>query len=259
MIRTVPLVTDRLVLRRFVRDDAVKAYDNWMSDPEVTHFLTWNPHRSPRESLDTIDSWISEYQYGSMDWCITSRDSGEPIGSITAVRDHPNEGWCELGYCLGTDHWDRGYMTEALKAVVSYILIDVGYLFVQARHETENEASGRVLEKAGFSDCGKRILSNPKTGRPTEYKIMRRYRRSHQTDELELGHVVRTVLYVLMHHDEAEHLSRVPATDDGGILGYRSPAQLFGCKCGILAFDTVGIRIQRIEMLLRLEEGLDVG
>lgn len=178
MIRTVPIVTERLVLRRFVPDDAEKAYENWMSDRDVTHFLTWDAHGCPEESRAVIGSWIAEYPYGSMDWCITLRGTGEPIGSITAVRDHPDSGWCEMGYCLGADHWDRGYMTEALRAVVSYILVDVGYSFIQARHETENEASGRILKKVGFRDMGVTVLENPKTGKPTEYRIMRRYHRS---------------------------------------------------------------------------------
>ena len=34
------LETDRLVLRRFVIEDAMDMYQNWASDPEVTRFLT---------------------------------------------------------------------------------------------------------------------------------------------------------------------------------------------------------------------------
>ena len=36
--------TDRLILRRFTVEDAPAMYSNWASDPEVTRFLTWQPH-----------------------------------------------------------------------------------------------------------------------------------------------------------------------------------------------------------------------
>lgn len=45
------LETDRLVLRRFVPEDAADMYRNWASDPEVTKFLTWPPHSSVEVSL----------------------------------------------------------------------------------------------------------------------------------------------------------------------------------------------------------------
>lgn len=179
MIRTGPILTERLLLRRFFVEDAVAAYETWMSDSEVTHFLTWNAHGSSDESRKTIGMWTKEYDIGSLDWCITLRSTGEPIGSITAVRDHPDQGWCELGYCIGQDYWDKGYMTEAVRAVTEYIFINFGYNFIQARHETENEASGRVLEKSNFVETEKRVMHNPKTGLPTEYRIMRRYCPNH--------------------------------------------------------------------------------
>ena len=160
-------------LRRFEPSDAERCFREWMSDPEVTHFATWNPHKSVEETRSVIGSWISEYDNGSMDWCITLRQTGEPIGSITAVRDHPGEGWCEIGYCLGQRHWDKGYMTEALTAVSRYIFDMAGYGFIQARYDTENEASGRVLEKCNYRDIGTRDLPDPKTGRIRTYRFMR--------------------------------------------------------------------------------------
>lgn len=114
-VRTLRLKTERLELRRFEVSDAGACFRNWMSDPEVAHFTTWRPHAGLDETRSVIAGWVAEYPSGSMDWCITL--DGEPIGSITAVRDHPDQGWCEIGYCLSQRFWDRGYMTEALTAV----------------------------------------------------------------------------------------------------------------------------------------------
>ena len=172
LMRTRPIVTERLLLRPFVLDDVLPAHRNWMSDDDVAHFTTWEVHRDLERTRRVISTWISEYPRGSLDWCIVDRSNGVPIGSITAVRDHPDKGWCEMGYCLSQDYWDMGIMTEALRAVVRYILENIGYDWIQARHEVENEASGRVMEKSGFRYAGTYDLYNPKTGRTVPYRFM---------------------------------------------------------------------------------------
>ncbi len=173
MIRTLRLETDRLVLRRFEGADAEACFRNWMSDPEVTRFATWRPHRDIEETRSTLSTWISEYASGTMDWCITLKSTGEPIGSITAVRDHPSQRYCEIGYCLSQRFWDMGMMTEALRAVTRYILDITDYIFIQARYDTENEASGRVLEKCNYREACTRELPDPKTGMQRTYRFMR--------------------------------------------------------------------------------------
>ena len=170
---TARLLTERLQLRRFREDDAEAAFRNWMSDPEVTRFLSWETHPDQEVSRRTIAGWVSEYASGTMDWCITLRGSDEPIGSITVVREHPEKGYCEIGYCLSQRHWDRGYMTEALRAVVNYVFDTTDYEWIQARHDTENEASGRCLEKSNFRETGILELPDPKTGRMRTYRFMR--------------------------------------------------------------------------------------
>ena len=39
------LETERLLLRRFTVDDAPQMFRNYASDPEVTKYLTWAPHK----------------------------------------------------------------------------------------------------------------------------------------------------------------------------------------------------------------------
>lgn len=144
-----------------------------MSDPEVFRFLPSRVHPDPEHTLAIIRTWINEYRAGSMDWCITLRGSREPIGSITAVQDFPERRYCEIGYCLSQRYWDQGYMTEAVRAVTRYIFDTTDYLWIQARYDTENEASGRCLEKSNYSCMGEMELPDPKTGRPRTYRFMR--------------------------------------------------------------------------------------
>lgn len=48
--------TDRLILRRFVSEDAAAMYKNWASDPQVTEFLMWQAHPNREVSQSVGES-----------------------------------------------------------------------------------------------------------------------------------------------------------------------------------------------------------
>ena len=39
------LTTERLLLRPLTAADAIAMFENWASDPQVTRFLRWEPHK----------------------------------------------------------------------------------------------------------------------------------------------------------------------------------------------------------------------
>ena len=58
---TQELETDRLLLRRLLPEDADMMYQNWASDPDVTRFLRWEPHRNELETLALLAAWATLY------------------------------------------------------------------------------------------------------------------------------------------------------------------------------------------------------
>lgn len=80
------------------------------------------------------------------------REGGELIGEIGLTQDslRYDVGSIELNYYLGEGHSRCGYMTEALAAVLRYLLTDGGYTLVTARSFAPNLASRRLLEGLGF-------------------------------------------------------------------------------------------------------------
>ena len=62
----------------------------------------------------------------------------------------PENERAELGYWIGKPYWNRGYATEAAKAVVAYSFEVLKLNRIYAYHFTRNPASGRVLEKIGM-------------------------------------------------------------------------------------------------------------
>ena len=148
---TQTIETDRLILRKAVRDDAEPMFRNWASNPEVTKYLTWPAHSSIAVSEMVIGGWVQEYEKDSYyQWMIELKEIREPIGSISVVRlnDHVEE--AEIGYCIGRHWWHRGITTEALAAVIEYLFTEAGMNRVAARHDPNNPHSGMVMRKCGM-------------------------------------------------------------------------------------------------------------
>ena len=77
--------------------------------------------------------------------------AGEVVGSAGFVG-RPNErGEVELGYGILGGHRNRGYATEAARALVAWALAQPNVQQVVARSELSNDASNRVLEKLGLT------------------------------------------------------------------------------------------------------------
>ncbi len=148
---TKTLETKELLLRPFRRGDEEAIFTGWASDPMVTQFLRWTPHAGIHVTRSILDGWVKGYQRPDQYlWGITLRENGRLIGSIGAHTVSEYDASCEVGYCLAREYWSKGYMSQALRAVIQYLLCDVGYNRVEAYHSVNNPASGRVMEKSGM-------------------------------------------------------------------------------------------------------------
>ena len=149
---TVTIETIRLLLRKFKIQDAEQMFYNWASDPEVCKYLSWGPHRDVKITKARLNHIIERYQLdNTYYWGICHKRSNELIGSISVEISNERRKTCEIGYCLSKAYWNQGLMTEALRAVIHFLLYEVGYTTVQAKHDVINVASGRVMTKAGMT------------------------------------------------------------------------------------------------------------
>lgn len=151
-IGTETIETRRLILRRFRMEDAQAMFDNWASDPEVTRYLTWPTHGSPEITAMVMREWVEGYASDEQyKWAMTLKGGDDrPIGDISVIRMDPRVDAAEIGYCMGKAWWGQGLMSEALRAVIDYMMGRVGTNRVCARHDVRNIGSGRVMEKSGM-------------------------------------------------------------------------------------------------------------
>ena len=148
---TQTIETPRLILRRAIREDTDPMFRNWASDPEVTKFLTWPPHANIGVTQTVLECWLAEYEKADYyQWMIVLREIGEPIGSISVVRQNDAVEEAEIGYCIGSQWWHKGVMSEALSAVIEYLFTEGGMNRIAARHDPNNPHSGGVMRKCGM-------------------------------------------------------------------------------------------------------------
>jgi ribosomal-protein-alanine N-acetyltransferase len=145
------LRTKRLELRAAAPDDG-SFYHALVSIAEVTRFSDF-PEAATRVQTDRILAWMQKLLGSGRGcaWIIEERATGSPVGAIRINRIHKGWRWGEIGYESHPVFWGRGLMTEAVRAVV---VCGHGY-FKLNRMEAwtlpGNNASDRVLLKAGFA------------------------------------------------------------------------------------------------------------
>ena len=112
----VVLETDRLLLRRFARDD-VKRIVELDSDPEVTFHITGG---IPQANAEVLEQWLADYErwpgYGF--FAAIEKATGEFIGWFHLRPEGDEEDVPELGYRLRRSAWGQGYATEGSSALV---------------------------------------------------------------------------------------------------------------------------------------------
>ena len=82
---------------------------------------------------------------------IEEKASGRAIGDIGIGNAVKGEGTVKVGYSLHPDGQGKGYMTEALRTLLPALIEPLGVHTFVADIDARNPASGRVLERLGFT------------------------------------------------------------------------------------------------------------
>lgn len=144
------LQTSRLVLRPFTLHDA-PAVQALAGAREIADTTLHIPHPYPEGAAERwIGSHGAAWQAGTgAAYAITDTASGTLIGAI-GLSFVPEHACAELGYWVAVPYWNRGYCTEAGRALLALAFDVLRLERVQARHFTRNPASGRVMRKLGM-------------------------------------------------------------------------------------------------------------
>jgi [ribosomal protein S5]-alanine N-acetyltransferase len=144
--------TARLRLRGARESDAEAIFAAYGQDHDVTMYLAWRPSGRIEETREHLRLTVKACEEGrALQWVILRNEDERLLGMIGGRIDGHK---VELGYVLAKAYWNKGYMTEAVRAVVEWTLAQPEIFRVWAVCDVENPASARVMEKAAMKREG---------------------------------------------------------------------------------------------------------
>ena len=144
------LETKRLLLRPMRLSDAKDLFD-YASDPQVSRHVLWETHQSIAQSRAMLRGALWQYRRGMpSSFAIALKESGRMIGTIGFMWVNTDHLSAEVGYSLSRAYWNQGLMTEALRRIIEYGFEELKLNRIEAQHETDNPASGRVMAHVGM-------------------------------------------------------------------------------------------------------------
>jgi ribosomal-protein-alanine N-acetyltransferase len=162
--------TDRLLLKNISSDDREFIFSQF-SDDEVNKFLfDAQPLIDIHGADEIIDFYIQPEPRWQHRWILVKKEDGTKIGTCGFHCWNINCGTCDVGYDLKSAYWSKGYMSEAMKAIISFPYNEMKIKRINACISTDNHRSISLAERLGFNFNGQ-IKNELFRGKEYEHKI----------------------------------------------------------------------------------------
>lgn len=145
------LMTQNLILRPFTINDVRRIYQLSQEDG-LKQWIPDQVYKDENEAKDVIEYLMSQYQSpdphkSPLVVAVVQKSTDEVIGHVGLS---PKDDLVEIGYAIEEGYFGRGYATEAVKVMSDWAKKTLGLKTILGIVASENGASGKVLEKAGF-------------------------------------------------------------------------------------------------------------
>lgn len=148
------LETERLILRELTQEDAERVF-KCFSNEKVTRYYGQEPFKEIQQAENLVTLFLKNFaEKRGIRWGIERKETKGIIGTIGFNAWSPVHRRAEIGYEIHPDYWRKGYTQEALTEIVSYGFEHMGLTRIGAVVYLENEASNKLLSKAGFQKEG---------------------------------------------------------------------------------------------------------
>ncbi len=153
------LKTERLTLRPFRLEDASTACQLFGTDEDMYRYSGWNPYATVEDAERFIRTTMEDDDPHAR--CFAIEYAGRIVGNIGAYNYEKDKNRIEVGFSTAKTYWGMGFATEALKAVLRFLMESENVSAVIAWCAKDNVASKRVMEKAGmvFESVEKAVLT----------------------------------------------------------------------------------------------------
>ena len=144
------LETDRLLLKNISPDDRDFIYRQFSND-EINRYLF---DAEPLVDINGADEIIGFYMQPEPRlrhrWILVKKIDGVKMGTCGFHCWDKSIGCCDVGYDLFPDFWGKGYMSEAMRAILAFAGNDMKIRQINACVYVDNIKSIQLVEKLGF-------------------------------------------------------------------------------------------------------------
>lgn len=146
---SLPILTDRLILRRFAYDDSGDIL-GFVSHQSVYKVVTEIQATAAgvKKYIDMQNSYEPFEKNKCFDLAIERKEDHKVIGLLTLICKEHMQG--QIGWALGIGYRGKGYATEAAGALISYGFDVLELHRIYAETTDKNVASWRVMERLGM-------------------------------------------------------------------------------------------------------------
>lgn len=144
--------TERLGLRFLSKDD-VDDVLIYQSDPDSVRYIPWEVRNRDDvlEALGRAETYLGlDSDTHSLLLAIVLKETGQVIGQLNTSMVDAKNFTANIGYALNKEFRGKGFVNEALVALVAHIFTNHNVMRVIADIDIRNLDSIKVIEKLGF-------------------------------------------------------------------------------------------------------------
>lgn len=174
--------TERLILREFTLNDV----EELNSICSQSYILKWMPDwkRTVEERKEWI-SWVrNNYlketkNVARIMLAVTLKSNKQLIGMVGIGNKEEVNNEIEIAYFISENYSNKGYISEASKAMTEWAFTNLKLDYLIAIVETDNIPSQRVVEKCGFTKMSIKMILNSGDTEEKPFYYYRIYNRIH--------------------------------------------------------------------------------
>ena len=146
------LETERLILNRPTENDLGDLILHLNSDNVFSENTLNIPFPYQNENAEF---WIHELvnkgfeEKKNFTFAIREKENPKLIGAIGIHLDKLHLK-AEIGYWIGKEFWNKGFVTEAVREIIRFGFQDLGLNKIYATHFPHNPASGKIMQNCGM-------------------------------------------------------------------------------------------------------------
>jgi len=151
------LATERLLLSCISAADREFIFSQFSDDAVNRYLFDAEPLVDIRGADEIIAHYLRPEPRQQHRWILVKKDDGQKLGTCGFHFWDAGSRTCEVGYDLKAAHWGKGYMSEAMRAILAFARDEMQVRQINACIYPDNRRSVALAEKFGFVFSGQSV------------------------------------------------------------------------------------------------------